>query len=134
MSDILKPCPFCGSENVKSGGDDKVVGSWCLNCGASGPNGYLTVNGDHDWNARAAPKVKPLVWEKLSERHYRCNMGGALNWRCESYQSGEWFLGYSVPGYSDQLIKGEWKTADEAKAVAQAHHDARILSALEGME
>lgn len=49
----LKPCPFCGSSNVKQGGDDKVVGVWCENCQASGPNGYLTINGDFDWNTRS---------------------------------------------------------------------------------
>lgn len=46
---LLKPCPFCGSHDVKSGGDDKVVGSWCQNCGAQGPNGYQV---ELDWNNR----------------------------------------------------------------------------------
>lgn len=59
-TDALASCPFCGSDNVKSGGDDKIVGVWCLNCEASGPNGYLTTNGEFDWNTRAAPTVKPL--------------------------------------------------------------------------
>ena len=55
MTEQLKPCPFCNSTNVKQGGDDKIVGVWCENCGASGPNGYLTINGDFDWNTRPAP-------------------------------------------------------------------------------
>ena len=50
MSDCLvKPCPFCGSRNIKSGGDDKVVGYWCLDCEATGPNQY----GRYEWNDRA---------------------------------------------------------------------------------
>lgn len=56
--DKLKPCPFCGSSDVNSGGDDKVVGVWCNNCGATGPNVYLTINGDFDWNTRATPSAQ----------------------------------------------------------------------------
>lgn len=54
----LKPCPFCGCANVKSGGDDKFVGAWCLNCGCIGPNHY---DCRFDWNTRAdlSPSVKP---------------------------------------------------------------------------
>ncbi len=48
----LKPCPFCGGVNILSGGDDKYVGVWCDDCGASGPNGY---NCGSDWNRRASP-------------------------------------------------------------------------------
>lgn len=48
MSEQLKPCPFCGGEVLKTGGDDKVVGVWCLNCQCTGPNHY----GGHEWNDR----------------------------------------------------------------------------------
>ena len=47
--DLVKPCPFCGSTNIKSGGDDKVIGYWCLDCQAVGPNQY----GRYEWNDRA---------------------------------------------------------------------------------
>lgn len=50
MTDTLKPCPFCGGNNLKTGGDDKVVGVWCLTCQSAGPNHY----GKHEWNDRAA--------------------------------------------------------------------------------
>jgi len=49
MTVELKPCPFCGGTNLKSGGDDKIVGTWCLTCEAAGPNQY----GKYDWNRRA---------------------------------------------------------------------------------
>lgn len=57
----LKPCPFCGSDNVQAGGDDKVVGVWCHNCGAAGPNGYLTINGDFEWNTRTIAALPPAA-------------------------------------------------------------------------
>lgn len=36
---MLKPCPFCGSENVEVHEDDKGFASyvWCFECGADGP-------------------------------------------------------------------------------------------------
>lgn len=49
MSDDLKSCPFCGSYDLGSGGDDKVVGYWCKRCEATGPNHY----GRYEWNSRA---------------------------------------------------------------------------------
>ena len=49
MSDELKSCPFCGSDDLGSGGDDKVVGYWCNRCQATGPNHY----GRYEWNSRA---------------------------------------------------------------------------------
>lgn len=52
----LLPCPFCGSANLKSGGDDKVVSTWCLDCEATGPNHY----GKTEWNTRASmPQTLP---------------------------------------------------------------------------
>ena len=50
ITDALLPCPFCGETKLKTGGDDKIVGTWCLTCEASGPNEY----GKFGWNHRAA--------------------------------------------------------------------------------
>ena len=66
----LLPCPFCGSDNIQAGGDDKVVGVYCHNCGATGPNGYLTINGDFEWNTRIAalpPAVPATTPDPVSE-------------------------------------------------------------------
>lgn len=49
MSDELNPCPFCGGDDLGTGGDDKFVGVWCRSCQATGPNHY----GRHEWNTRA---------------------------------------------------------------------------------
>lgn len=54
----LKPCPFCGGSNLKTGGDDKVVGVWCLTCQAAGPNHY----GRYEWNDRASSTGAEQPW------------------------------------------------------------------------
>jgi len=82
----------------------------------------------------ALPDMIPdLVWEELSERHYRVIMAEEMSWRCESYTDGRWFLTWSVPGYCDTLIQGEWDTAEQAKAAANAHHKAHVMKML-GLE
>ena len=63
MSDHEKPCPFCGSTNLKWGGDDKIVKTWCLNCEATGPNHY----GRHEWNDRA-DRIEELEAKLAADR------------------------------------------------------------------
>lgn len=45
----LKPCPFCGSENVGS------VNGWvqCFDCNASGPDDYNNQTAIEMWNKRS---------------------------------------------------------------------------------
>lgn len=59
MTEALLPCPFCGGTDLKSGGDDKIVGTWCLTCEATGPNEY----GKFAWNRRVAPPGSRVVPE-----------------------------------------------------------------------
>ena len=68
MSEALKPCPFCGSTDLGSGGDDKFVGYWCKNCEATGPNHYSS---RHCWNARA--DLSARVAELEAERDEALN-------------------------------------------------------------
>ena len=85
----LKPCPFCGSDNVQDGGDDKVVGVWCHSCGATGPNGYLTINGDFDWNTRTVAALPPAV-PALSVRYLSMpESNGRENWTAILYADGK---------------------------------------------
>jgi len=69
MSDApeMKPCPFCGGCNLSSGGDAAIVGVWCRDCQAVGPNHY----GRHEWNTRAALREIEELEAKLEESEAR---------------------------------------------------------------
>jgi len=47
MTDELKPCPFCGGENLEEDAIGRVA---CSGCGATAPYGYHTTE---TWNTRA---------------------------------------------------------------------------------
>lgn len=65
MASDLLSCPFCGGTELKSGGDDKIVGTWCLTCEATGPNEYGKFTWDH--RARIAALEAELA-EARAER------------------------------------------------------------------
>jgi len=59
MSEELKPCPFCGSKELKGcERENRAAGSreyWvaCTSCDVTGPIGYTPVGADGRWNRRA---------------------------------------------------------------------------------
>jgi len=68
MSDILKPCPFCGSAHITDRyvRDGKQI--FCPNCGASarsafhGPDCDTLERAAANWNTRAAPPAyEPML-------------------------------------------------------------------------
>lgn len=59
---VDKPCPFCGGTNTIQGGDDKVCGIFCKDCGAAGPNGYQS---RLQWNDRAS--LSPAATSRSDE-------------------------------------------------------------------
>lgn len=52
MTEALKPCPFCGSEDVYSYDPEWVT---CPNCGAEGPPEVTCELAIKSWNCRASP-------------------------------------------------------------------------------
>ncbi|MBS0368968.1 MAG: hypothetical protein JSS57_07195, partial [Proteobacteria bacterium] len=48
--------PFCGSANLESGGDDKIVAVRCRDCEATGPNHY---GSRAEWNTRSLHLPEP---------------------------------------------------------------------------
>ena len=55
MTEKLKPCPFCGSENVKAFTDDIQALSWveCLSCHGMMMNLGTEEENIEAWNRRA---------------------------------------------------------------------------------
>lgn len=69
MTDVLIPCPFCGSEKaaVRKGFDYFTVS--CKNCAAEGPLDEERSNAVTFWNRRGAPHVihLPVIDPSLME-------------------------------------------------------------------
>ena len=74
MSTELKPCPFCGSNDLhrtSNGHENHSV--FCNVCGAEGPSAVSSTEAGEAWNQRAlsaqppAPSVQPPVRERLTE-------------------------------------------------------------------
>jgi hypothetical protein len=72
---------------------------------------------------------KPLVWEHLGGDHHRapCPLFGNL--RVECY-SNKFIVVWSVPGFCDTFVPGEFSSADEAKLAAQKEYERRLLAVL----
>ena len=66
----LKPCPFCGSENLEEdygavaelNPDEQSGNVECLDCGAKGP--YITVVGDEVYETGCLPGKVREAWDK----------------------------------------------------------------------
>ena len=127
----LKPCPFCGGNNLKSGGDDKIVGTWCLDCQCYGPNHYVT---GQDWNTRTPPQVKPLVWAdtddygQKSDDYPWCECQTIIGDYAVGKHPDASFWAWYDP--EDGPIGDSHACLSAAKAAAQADYTRRILDAL----
>jgi hypothetical protein len=64
--------------------------------------------------------VKDLEWEHLGGDFYRAPAPLFGSIRVEKY-SDTFFVNWSVPGFCGALVKGEFPSAEEAKAAAQDH-------------
>lgn len=73
----IKPCPFCGSENLSVGGFENYIK--CKNCGAAGPDGSNLNEAFDKWNA--APRKEDVEMGK-SCANCKYNLGG-LKTLCE---------------------------------------------------
>ena len=55
----MKPCPFCGSNNINQA--DVIgfpVSAWCDNCHACGPAKLTAKEADEAWNKRSEQETK----------------------------------------------------------------------------
>ena len=57
MTEELKPCPFCGGEDIEEISNWPL--SWakfCVDCGGEGPSAFTSKRAKTLWNSRAALK------------------------------------------------------------------------------
>jgi Lar family restriction alleviation protein len=75
MTQMLKPCPFCGSDKVQTGvmsfGDGDVSRVVCMNCHVEGPNGASEEAAIERWNTRASSIPEP----EAARTHYERGFG-----------------------------------------------------------
>jgi len=82
---------------------------------------------ERDALVAGAVKVKPLVWEKLGERAWRAPSPFFGSFRVECYGGGPWQALWSVAGFCDTFVDGDFAGPDDAKQAI----DARILAAIQ---
>ena len=88
MTDALKPCPFCGSDDVEAldmEGKHYVV---CYDCALEGPFHKSRAAVIAAWNTRAAPAVPPgwqLVPVEPTEALLWAGMNDEMRWHTLEY-------------------------------------------------
>lgn len=90
----LKPCPFCGSGNIRYREAEHAV--ICARCKARGSIAPYEEMAIDMWNARAV-EPKPDSWEKLEEDVMKnsCTYFGQLEKDCSECQYGQWQSGFN---------------------------------------
>jgi hypothetical protein len=85
-----------------------------------------TINSPREDNAGV---IRPLNWEHLGGDHYRamCPLFGSL--RIERY-GGDFMVNWSVPGFCDSFIKGEFETLTAAVEATQSEYERRLSAVL----
>ena len=132
----LLPCPFCGGEAeiVRLGDRRRSTQYNCTMCGCFLETGEDWGHGTA-WNRRAAlpVRVAPLVWEypcsANNHTHIAHSIFGAYYVAVDGGRHQAWLEAHTKP--YEVIIGDVVGRMGEAKAAAQADHDARIRAALE---
>ena len=113
----------------------KVKEQWPTVCGISWedlPKLVSALKTERDtYKARAAPKVKPLVWEIFRDGYRALSCIGEYKARKEVNPTGSKHFVYNFGQYNNFTQIGYFETLEAAKAAAQADYERRILEALE---
>lgn len=73
--------------------------------------------------------IKPLIWERLGGDHYRAKCPLFGNLRIERY-GGDFMVNWSVPGYCNSFIEGEFATLSAAAEATQIEYERRLSAVL----
>ena len=104
----LKPCPFCGSADVKIRGGEKWNAIQCQECFARGPDFYLTA--EVEWNTRfEESRISELEAENARLR-------AALAAHCKND-------GLPNEAVLDRVIERIEDASDAALAASEVNHD-----------
>lgn len=104
--------------------DGKEQDRWIESC--ENACGYCGGSGHKDDVKPVAVKVKPLAWEQLGDRAWRAPSPLFGSFRVERYGGSAWQALWSVPGYCDTFVDGDFATAEDAMEAIEA----RIMAAL----
>jgi Lar family restriction alleviation protein len=120
MAEKIKPCPFCGSEDLRIDADEGRLGILCRTCSAWMPAVYSSEPTDRHtglegWNRRApdpaigkardALRLAAARMERLLAEQTHC---GDLNWECPLHDA-----------HKDYDIAGELPKLREALALLE---------------
>ena len=119
---MFKPCPFCGSANLESGGDDKIVAVRCRDCEATGPNHY---GSRAEWNTRSLHLPEPQTAPTCICPRCSATIVGEMNGPEDELQTapadwvvrkGGYFYRHGSRGYTSSLIEAGRYAESEARA------------------
>ena len=81
MGDVLKPCPFCGGEDMMVGSTFRDDWMTCLDCNAAGPYCATEAEAITAWNTRADAGCIAELVEALeaADKHFGLFAGVTIN-------------------------------------------------------
>lgn len=89
---------------------------------------------DAELARRGQVQVKPLVWEQLGEKAWRAPSPLFGTFRVECYGGRPWQALWSVPGFCDTFVEGEFATTDDAKQAIESRIRAALVSPGDGWQ
>lgn len=83
----IKPCPFCGSENLSVGSFENYIK--CKNCGAAGPDGSTLNEAFDKWNAAPRKEDDHMGGSCLNCKFYPCSNKTPGTFWCSNWEEKE---------------------------------------------
>ena len=88
MSEEIKPCPFCGSEDVEVFPNYGRYFAACCDCGSEGPNKERKEEAIRKWNQRPYEYDMPAIVKKVQRMEAALKIfANPESWNDEGYSS-----------------------------------------------
>ena len=98
----LKPCPFCGSENVKIDVDSGIYWCRCIDCKACSSSDFSKEKAVEKWNRRPEPekpKVKTIPLSSLKDSDYVWIVGPCSGLYRSIEKAKKEFPNWNIPAF-----------------------------------